>query len=540
MSYVARIPSVFATVFRNPELRRVEAAFAAFNAAEWGVWIAMLVYAYGKGGATEAGIVAFVQLVPAAALAPFAAGLADRHRPARVLAAGYVLQAAAMGTVAAVIFAGAPAPIAYALAALAATAVTITRPAQAALLPALAHSAEELTATNVVSGWIESAAVLAAPAAAGLILSVASPAAVFAVMAGVVLAGAVVVTPIAGPPAAAASEADDEPLRAVLAQAPGLLVGLLGAQYVLIGALDVLFVVLAIGVLDLGGSGAGYLNAAFGLGGTVGIAATVALVGRKRIAPSVAAGVAAFSIAFVLIGIWPTTAGTFLLLVVAGAGRALLDVGGRTLLQRMVPSNLLAGIFGVLEGLSMAALAIGSLLVPALVGLGGARTACIVLGLFMPVAAIFGARRLLALDRVADVPVVEIALLRSLSIFAPLGVPEIESLARSLDQLEVEPRTEVIRAGDRGDRFYAIADGTVEVRRDGKPVGTLSRGDGFGEIALLRDVPRTADVVALTRTLLYALAKHDFVSAVTGHPAAAAESERLVRERLPAKAAIVR
>jgi CRP-like cAMP-binding protein len=540
MSYVARIPSVFATVFRNPELRRVEAAFAAFNGAEWGVWIAMLVYAYERGGATEAGIVAFVQLVPAAVFAPFAAGLADRHRPARVLAAGYVVQAAAMGAVAAVIFAGAPAPVAYALAAVAATAVTITRPAQAALLPGLAHSAEELTATNVVSGWIESAAVLAAPAAAGLILSVASPAAVFAVMAGVVLAGAVVVAPIVGPPAAAVAEEDEEPLRAVLAQAPGLLVGLLGAQYVLIGALDVLFVVLAIGVLDLGGSGAGYLNAAFGLGGTVGIAATVALVGRKRVAPAVAAGVAAFSLAFVLIGIWPTTAGTFLLLVVAGGGRSLLDVGGRTLLQRMVPTNLLAGIFGVLEGLSMAALAIGSLFVPALVALGGSRTACIVLGLLLPVGALFGARRLLALDRSADVPVVEISLLRSLSIFAPLGVPEIESLARSLEHVEVEPRTAVIRTGDRGDRFYAIAEGTVEVRREGKPVGTLTRGDGFGEIALLRDVPRTADVVALTRTLLYALAKPDFVSAVTGHPAAAAESDRLVRERLPAKAAIVR
>jgi CRP-like cAMP-binding protein len=98
----------------------------------------------------------------------------------------------------------------------------------------------------------------------------------------------------------------------------------------------------------------------------------------------------------------------------------------------------------------------------------------------------------------------------------------------------------VIRAGQRGDRFYAIADGTVEVRRDGRPVGTLTRGDGFGEIALLRDVPRTADVVALAPSRLYALAKHDFVAAVTGHPAAAAEGERLVEARLRAKAAIVR
>jgi hypothetical protein len=188
----------------------------------------------------------------------------------------------------------------------------------------------------------------------------------------------------------------------------------------------------------------------------------------------------------------------------------------------------------------MAALAAGSLLVPALVGLGGARAACIVLGSLLPVAAAFGARRLLALDREADVPVVEISLLRSLSIFAPLGVPEIESLARSLEEVELEPGAAVIRTGDRGDRFYAVADGTVEIWRDGRLVGTLTRGDGFGEIALLRDVPRTADVVARTRTRLYALAKHDFVAAVTGHPSAAAESERLVQERLPAKAAIVR
>jgi MFS family permease len=326
----------------------------------------------------------------------------------------------------------------------------------------------------------------------------------------------------------------------VAKEAPALLLGLMGAQYVLIGALDVLFVVLAFGVLDLGSSGAAYLNAAFGAGGTVGIAATVALVGRRSVAPAVALGLAAFSLAFVLIGVWPTAAGAFLLLVVAGAGRSLLDVAGRTLLQRLVPTDVLGRMFGLLESISMAALAAGSLLVPVLVALGGARAACIVLGSLLPVAAVFGRRRLLDLDRRADVPVVEISLLRSLRIFAPLGVPEVEVLARSLERLDLEPGAVVIRTGDPGDRFYAIADGTVEVFREGRAVGTLARGDGFGEIALLRDVPRTADVLALTATRLYALGKHDFVTAVTGHPEAAAEGERLAESRLHAKAAIVR
>jgi hypothetical protein len=539
MSYVGRIPGVFATVFRNRELRRVELAFAAFNGAEWAVWIAMLVYAYRQGGAAEAGIVAFVQLVPASLFAWFPARLADRHRPARVLTGGYAAQAAAMGATAATILADAPPPLSYAFAAVAATLVTVTRPAQAALLPALARSPEELTATNVVSGWIESAAVLVAPACAGLILEVSGPGVVFAVMAGLVALGALAVAPIQGAPAAAGG-AEERPALAVAREAPALLLGLLGAQYVLIGALDVLFVVLAIGELDLGGSGAAYLNAAFGAGGTVGIAATVALVGRKRVSPAVAVGVAAFSLAFVFIGVWPTAAGAFLLLVVAGAGRSLLDVAGRTLLQRMVSTDVLARVFGLLESLSMAALAVGSLLVPALIGLGGARTACIVMGCLLPVAAIFGGKRLLDLDRRADVPVVQISLLRSLPIFAPLGVPEVEALARSLEVVDVGAGTAIIRTGERGDRFYAVADGTVEVSKNGRTVGTLTRGDGFGEVALLRDVPRTADVVALTPVRLYALGKSNFVPAVTGHPAAAEESERLVRGRLEAETAIVR
>jgi MFS family permease len=539
VDYLRRIPRVLAAVFRNPELRRVELAFAAFNGAEWAVWLAMLVYAYRRGGATTAGLVAFVQLVPAGLFAPFASSLADRIRPARVLAAGYVAQAAAMAATAAALLASAPSVLVYALAAVAATAVTVTRPTQAALVPGLARSPDELTATNVVSGWIESVGVLVAPAATGVLLAVSGPGTVFAAMAALALVGALLVAPLGGPPAAATEKTSvlGETAAGVRVVArhrdARLLVGLLGGQYVLIGALDVLFVVLALGVLDLGGSGAGYLNAAFGLGGALGIAATVTLVGRRRLAPPLALGAAVFSLAFVVIGLWPTVAGTFVLLVAAGAGRSLLDVAGRTLLQRAAPADVLSRIFGLLEGLSMAALAFGSLLVTALVAVGGARAALIGLGALLPLGAVLAGRRLAALDARATVPVVEISLLRSLPLFAPLGAPALEALARSLEPVDAPAGTEVIREGEPGDRFYAVANGELEVSSGGRPLRRLVRGDGFGEIALLADVPRTADVTAVTDSRLYALDKEHFVPAVTGHPAAAEEARRTVGELLP-------
>src|SRR5947209_14295732 len=260
-----------AAVGQNRPLRRVAVAFAGFNASEWAVWIAMLVFAYDHGGATAAGIVAVVQLVPAAIFAPFAATLPDRKPPARVLAAGYLAQGLGMGATAAALYAHAPPVVAYALAAVAASAVTMTRPTQCALVPALARRPQELIAANVVLGWVESAAVLVGPLLAGILIGLGGAALTFAVMACVAVWSAWLSIGIDGPPAAARGAHADALAGVaagfrVVASEPNarLLVTLLGAQFVVLGALDVLFVVLAISVLELGQPAAGYLNAAFG------------------------------------------------------------------------------------------------------------------------------------------------------------------------------------------------------------------------------------------------------------------------------------
>jgi hypothetical protein len=541
MGQFRSITSVFAATIRNAALLRLELAFATFNGAEWAVWVSLLVYAYTVGGATASGVMALVQLIPCALISPYLGVLTDRRRLGRVLFVSYLVMGLSMAGVAVVIALHAPPAIVFALAVIINLAITAPRPAQSALLPSVVRLPVELTAANVVSSWAENGSVLIAPALAGVLLGIGGPALSIGGLAVLGFVGAYLVWPIPGPPplardderAGSVTQEINESLR-IVAREPSVrvLVGLLGSQYVLVGALDLLYVVLAMSVLGMGEGGAGFLNAAFGAGGIIGAGVTATLVARRRLAPALVMGILTAALALGILGLYPSRVGAFVLLAMAGLGRTVFDVTGRILLQRAAPPGVLAKVFSLLESLMDFGLAFGAILVPVLVGLSGARAALIGTGLLFIVLVAVTWGRLWRIDAAADVPQVEIQLLQSISIFAPLTAPALEGLARALRPVSVAAGETVIREGDAGDCFYAVAKGRVRVTKGDHEVATLGRGEGFGEIALIEDVPRTATVTAVEHVELFALDKEPFILALTGHAPAARAAGDLVSKRL--------
>ena len=499
----------------------------------------MLVYAYAQGGVTESGIVATVMLIPSALFAPVFPVLMQRFALGTTLMTAYAAQALTCGAVAIALLADAPKLVVYGLLVGPAVAFVMTRPTQSALTPSLARTPEELTATNVVSGWIESASIFAAPALAGLLLAVGSEAAVFGLVGITCLGGALLVAPLRGLGGVREEEPGDAEYSrggslSFVRREPSarLLLMLLGTECIAIGALDILVVELALGGLDLGADWAGYFTAALGAGGILAVWTTARLVGLPRLAPSLVAALAVWSLAFLGLAALPGAGGALVLLAVVGAARATFDVAGRTLLQRVARPDLLARVFGLLEGLQMAAFAIGSILAPFLVWIGGLPLAFGCLAAILPLFAIAAGRSLLDIDRHATVPVVELALLRSMPLFAALPPPTLETLARALEPVAVPAGVDVIREGEDGDRFYVIADGELEIVRGGRIAATRGRGEGFGEIALMYDVPRTATVTTRTDSQLYALDRDTFLVAVTGHASSQRAAHGLADARL--------
>jgi MFS family permease len=542
---VATTLLAYASVLRNRELRLVELAWTAMTLGNYTQAVAITVLAYEAGGAGAVGLAAVVRVLPSVVVAPLAGTAADRYPRERVMLVSALVATTGAALAAVSVTAEAPAGLVYVLGALVGACDGATRPAQAALLPSLSPTPEDLTASNALSTTVESVGMFAGPAVGALLLALVGIDATLAITVVVFAAGAAL---IAGVHAPLDAHPDPEPerppsvdglMRSLLGglsvlrrdgQAR-LVVAVFGCQTLVDGALNVYLVVVAVD-LGLGADGVGVLLSAIGVGGVLGAFVSGGLGSGRRLAAGVSLGIVLWGLPIVVMGVWGATAPTLAVLVVLGVGNTMTDVAGVTLLQRIVPDEVLARVLGVLESVVIAALGLGALLSPPLLDALGTEAALVVTGAGLAVVAVLCWRPLRSIEARLPSARPEIELLRATAIFAPLDGVTLDRLASQLEPVRLAAGETLFEQGARGDRFYLIASGEVEVLVDGRPVALERPGEGVGEIALLRDVPRTATVRAATASELYALEREPFLGAMAAHPASDAAARGLAASRL--------
>ena len=532
-------------VFRNPGLRRLQLAFGGSIIGDWAYAVAVAVYAYERGGATAVGVLGVIRYVSLAVVTPFAATLGDRYPRRLVMVASDATRAVLVFVGATLIASGSPPLTVYALAVVTSLCGSPFRSAQASLTPDLADGPSELTASNVASSTIESVGFFAGPALAGLLLAVTGLSTVYIFDGLTFVWSAVLVLGIKPRPREedTAPVAETESSGGFLHEASAgyreilgsrdlrLLIGLYCAQTVVAGASLVFDVAIAFGLLKLGNSGLGFLNAALGIGGFIGGFIALALAQRSRLARNFGIGVLFWATPLLLVAAWPSVATAAAVMIMLGLANSVVDVNAYTILQRLAPEAVMSRVFGAMESAIIGGMAVGALLMPILIGTIGIRWGLTVVGTGASALVVLGMRGLRRIDVVTFAPP-ELGLLRSVSLLSLLPEPTLESLARALIRIEVAVGESFIREGDPGDLFYVIETGTVDVTKDGRRIATLGPGDYVGEIALLRDVPRTATVTATSALVLQALDREHFIPAVTGQGAFRNEADAAIATRL--------
>ncbi len=531
-----------ADVYRNPDLGRLQFAWGGVSFAMWSFAIALGVYAFDAAGAAAVGIAGLVRLLPGALAAPFGGLLGDRHSRRAVLLWSTLATTGVLAGAALAVAAGAPTWCVFALAGVYTAVASPYVPAEAALVPQLARTPQELSAANVTHSVMDNLGFLGGSLLTGLLLAVGSVQTVFAVAAaaaGVSLLALATLRPDPRPAYAAEVGVDGvlkqtaAGFRALLSDPPLRLLGACLTLLALVeGAADVLIVIVVLDLLDLPNASVGYINAAWGVGALVAGGALAVLLRRGQLVGGLVVGSLMMGAAVALPGAWPVAVAAYVAWLGAGAGYTFVEVAANTLLQRLGDDEILARTRGALETGRLGAMALGAVAASALVELLGIRGAVLVAAAVLPLFVALRWSRLRAY--VVGAPVAErhFALLRADAIFAPLSLATLERLTHDLIELDAPPGLEVITQGDVGDRFYLIEAGEVEVLEDDVHRCYQRAGESFGEIALLRSERRTATVRTTAPTRLLALERARFIGAVTGHRRSSEAADDVIDDRL--------
>ena len=550
------------TVFGNPTLRRLNLAFAGSSIGDWAYATAIVVWAYEVGGVTAVGIWGTVRLILMTLVTPFASTLVDRLPRKMIMVSTDLIRAAICLAVAGLIWVEAAPIIIFVLATFTSIVAAPFRPAVAALMPNLVTEPEELTAANGTASTIESLAFFLGPAIGGILVAgFGVPVVVLLDAATFVWSAALVsrikvhseelpeTTTAAGDDSGAAPagdllEAAEEESENFFAESMAgfktiwankdmrMISGVYCAQTVVAGASLVFGVEMAVQMTNFGTPGIGYLDSAMGVGALIGGLVAIGRASAGRLATDFGIGVVFWALPLLLTAIWPEMWAAFLAMFIIGVANPIVDVNATTIIQRSASDEVMGRVFGALETALIASMAIGSIAMPILLHVIGLRWSLAVFAIVITAAVLptFGRLRRL------DVELAEpggLVLLRAVPLFAPLEPKSLELIAQQLVRVEVAAGDVLIREGDEGDRFYVIESGQLTARFKDDVLSQMGPGDPFGEIALLRDVPRTATVTADEASALLALDRATFLDAVTGDNEVRSRADDLIGRRIP-------
>ena len=540
-------------VLRNRNLRRLELAHAGSTLGDWAYATAIAIWAYGVGGAQLVGVWAAVRLLLVAVFSPFAAVLVDRISRKQAMILSDVARAVLVAAVAVGIGIDAPAVLILVLATVTSVLGPPFRVAQRSLMPRLARRPDELAAANGVTGTIDSLSMFIGPALAAFLLSVASVstvllfnAATFVWSIGLILgitvpaSAAVRKDPTDSAAAEAVNDAESFAVRTLagfryIQQHPDLRALVIGAaaQTFVAGASTVFLIVIAYDVVGGGDGTYGALQAVLGVGCVIGGAIAIARARTGRLGSDFVVGVLLWGLPLLLLGASPTAVAAFVAAALLGLGNPIVDVSFDTLVQRLTPDDVLTRVFGAMEAMYIASMALGSLAMPWLIDALSLRGALTAVGLAVVAVPLILLRRLRALDRGAGPPT-HLELWQGVDFLAPLPPLAIEDLALHATTRHVAAGTNVVTEGEDSDCFYVIEAGRVRASSEGRVLREEGPGEYFGEIGLLHHRERTATITALTDTTVQMIDGDEFRAAVLGLRRSQILAENVVNRRLAA------
>ena len=510
-------------------MRLLQVAWAASWIEDYLVPIAMSVYAYGRGGAAAAGLAGVARIIPSTVAAPALGVFVDRWPRERVLVLSFAVQAGACAAMAVAFSVSAPLSVLLILLGVEGFVSVLITPATGALLPWLAGSPADLTAGNAALSMGRAVGLFLGPLLAGVLIATVDAGAAF--VAGGMLMGLSTILSIRlrvprGPGSSGAAGGGGAKVFArdmavgfhVLASdrvAGSIALLLASVQGLLRGLFTVLNVVVAVRLLGLGGSGAGYLQAAAGLGGVIaGVALLAASDLTGRLGDSFAFGIVLRTVPFVLLAAAPYAAPALALMLVTGVGSAVMTSGGYALIQRLVPNASVGRVLTATGMLTTLGVAGGSVLAAPLLSAVGVHAVLVAVGVAWPVAALAVWPLAREAERRGAANDAEIELLRKVPFMKLLPLVALEACAEYVRRLQVRRGEVIVRKGEIGDRFYVIASGSAAVELDGCTIERLGDGGWFGEVALLRTSARIATVRMTSDGEVASLDRHHFLRAL--------------------------